>query len=431
MDKPLLALTRPHRDSAVTGPATVDDSMGQLVQLRWLAVAGQLAAILAAHFGLGVELPLAAMLAIVALLAAVNVGIMFAWRHTLIARSALSAALAADMIGLTAQLYLSGGTANPFVSLYLLQIALGAILLPIAMASALAAASVIGVAALSIWRRPLALPASGPFDAQDIMMAANWLAFAMVAGLLVIFVVRISRNLRARDAYLAQLREREAQEEGVLRVGLFASGAAHELGTPLSSLAVLVGDWQRHPQFRDDPELLEELGDAAAELQRCKDTVSRVLEAAGQSRGEAMGGVRVHDLLSPIADDWTAAHGDRLQTNWQAVGDLMVVREPSLHQAITSLLENAREAHSPSIELSAAAQHDKLAITIRDRGVGFNEELLARVGRPLSSDKGPGHGVGLFLAATVARRLGGRLDVRNRKGGGAAVSIVLPIVGGL
>lgn len=431
MDKPLLALTGWRRDTVV-GPTAVEaaeDNMSQLAQLRWLAVAGQLAAILLAHFALGVALPLAPMLAIVGVLALVNLAMKTMPRDTRIGRSALAAALLIDMAGLTAQLYLSGGTGNPFVSLYLLQVALAAILLPLATASLLALASVAGVAVLSFWRRPLVLPPREQFEPELIMLAASWLAFAMVAGLLVLFVVRISRNLRARDAFVAQLRQRETEEAGVLRVGLFASGAAHELGTPLSSLAVLVGDWQRHPAFASDPTLREELADAAAELQRCKDTVSRVLQAAGQSRGEAMGAVRVDELLGAVAAEWAAAHDDSLLTDWHAAEGVRVAGEPALPQAIVSLLENAREAESPSIELTARAEGGELAIAIGDHGKGFSDEMLPDIGRPFHSAKGPGRGIGLFLAATVARRLGGRLSACNREGGGAVVTLRLPIVG--
>lgn len=430
MDKPLLALTRLSREEVAGRSPTdaADDNMRQLVQLRWLAVSGQLVAILTAHFTLGVQLPLGPMLAIVALLALVNAVITVTPRNTRVARGALAAALAIDMAGLTGQLYLSGGTGNPFTSLYLLQVTLGAILLPLAAAAFLAAAAAGGFALLSVWRRPLILPAGGAFDRDQVMAAANWLAFVMVTVLLVLFVVRISRNLRSRDTYLAELRERDAQEEGVLRVGLFASGAAHELGTPLSSLAVLVGDWQRHPAFLKDKHLREELADAAAELQRCKDTVSRVLHSSGQTRGEAMSAVGVGELLGGIADDWTSLQKFPLLAEWSSAADAKVTGDPALRQAIRTLLDNAREAHSPTIELVAAIAGKEVTIAVRDRGDGFDEDMLAAAGRPFHSAKGQGRGIGLFLATTVARRLGGQLTAVNRDGGGAAVTLRLPIV---
>ncbi|WP_133365863.1 ATP-binding protein [Qipengyuania sediminis] len=430
MDKPLLALTRPPRAATPehAGVALADDNMRQLVQLRWLAVAGQLAAILAAHFGLGVALPLAPMLAIVGLLALVNIGIVLAPRPARIATGALFAALLTDMAGLTAQLYLSGGTANPFTYLYLLQVALAAILLPARLAALLAAVAAAGVALIGTGSLPLiVMPMHGLSQAQ-IMLAANWFAFTMVAVLLVVFVVRISRNLRARDAAVAELRERAAEEEGVLRVGLFASGAAHELGTPLSSLAVLVGDWQRHPAFQADPELSEELADAAAELQRCKDTVGRVLHAAGRGRGEAMGAVRVGALLGAIEAEWRATHDTPLVAAWEGVGDVEIASDPSLPQAILNLLENAREARSDIVELTARTQGSEIAIAVRDKGKGFPSEVLAELGRPQRSAKGTGHGIGLFLSASVARRLGGRLTACNLDSGGAEVTLHLPLV---
>lgn len=430
MEKRLLALTRPPRESFTSRSPieTAEHNMRQLVQLRWLAVVGQLAAILTAHFAVGVVLPLAPMLAIVGLLALANLVIGLAPRRMRIARATLAGALALDMAGLTAQLFFSGGTLNPFIWLYLLQIALAAILLPIGAAVALTGAAAAGFGLLSFWRHPLLLPQAGIAEPEKLMLAANWLAFAMVAGLLVLFVVRITRNLRARDAYLAELRERGAQEEGVLRVGLFASGAAHELGTPLSSLAVLVGDWQRHPAFLKDPHLKEELADAAAEVQRCKETVSRILDSAGRTRGEAMGPVEVSDLLEEIVAQWSPRHACALLADWSAASGTRVTGDPALRQAIASLLDNAREAHTSSIELAARIEGAELALAIKDRGEGFTADMLAEVGRPFRSAKGQGRGIGLFLAATVARRLGGRLTAENRPDGGAVVTIRLPIV---
>ena len=423
MDKPLLALTRVRRETLAT-----EENVAELAQLRWLAVIGQLAAILSAHFLLGVELPLVPMVTIVATLVVVNLVIAAAPRYTRVGPGVLIATLVIDMLGLTAQLYLSGGTANPFVSLYLLQIALGAILLPLSAATVLAIAATAGFALLSVWRQPLILPMTAALEADDILLLAHWFAFAMVAGLLVLFVTRISRNLRARDAYVAQVRERDAQEEGVLRVGLFASGAAHELGTPLSSLAVLVGDWQDHPAFRADAQLQEELADAAAELQRCKDTVSQVLESAGQARGEAMGTVSIGDLLGGVAEDWAANAQIPLALDLGTAAHAEITADLALRQAIWSLLENAREAHSPRIELVATIDGLDAEIAIHDHGDGFSEDILADLGRPFRSEKGDGRGIGLFLATTVARRLGGKLAAANRADGGATVALRLPVV---
>jgi two-component system sensor histidine kinase RegB len=402
--------------------------MRQLIQLRWLAVAGQLVAILLAHYGLGVTLPLGPMLGVVALLALANLLFTATLRRHWIVPGELLLALLLDMAALTTQLYLSGGATNPFISLYLLQVVLGAILLSPWMVWLLVAVSVAAYAFLADNHLPLRFPAIFWDYPADLPLIGQWVSFAMVATLLVLFITRISRNLRARDAYVAELGQRAAEEDGIVRMGLFASGAAHELGTPLSSLSVLVADWQRDPAFAGNPQLAEELADAQAELGRCKEIVSNILHSAGQARGEAMASVRVEALLDEIVEAWRSSHqAIPLDYRSERLDGATVAAEPALRQAIWSLLENAADASPGGIVLSAEVAGDRLTIAVLDGGPGFTDEQLAKVGQLYQSSKGAGHGLGLFLASNVARRLGGTLEAANRSGGGAVVRLLLPL----
>jgi two-component system sensor histidine kinase RegB len=402
--------------------------MRQLVQLRWLAVIGQLFAILLVHFGLGITLPLAPMLVMVALLALAN--ILFSWtlRRYWVVRGELLLALLLDMLVLTAQLYLSGGAANPFVALYLLQVVLAAILLSSAVVWVLVVASCLCVAFLSVYHLPLALPGELGGVAVDLRLVGEWISFAMVVILLQLFITRISRNLRARDAYVAELGQRAAEEDSIVRMGLFASGAAHELGTPLSSLSVLLADWQKEPVLVTHAQLREELGEAAAEVQRCKQILSNILHSAGQLRGEAMRRIPAQELIDDVLATWRSAHpGVALQARPEQFAGATIAADPALRQAIWSLLENAAEETANGIELTGEMRSDRLVIAVLDRGPGFRPEQLEQAGRLYQSSKGPGHGLGLFLATNVARRLGGSLEVANRPDGGAVVRLVLPL----
>lgn len=427
---PLLALTRPPSRLPGRSPQeAVIENMRLLNQLRWIAVAGQLLAILVAHYALGLRLPFAEMLSIVGLLALGNLLFTLTLRKAWIVPGELMLALLLDMAALTAQLYLSGGVENPFVSLYLLQIVLGAILLPAWRAWVLVGVSVFAFVFLTFDHRPLHLPAV--FAGRlDLRILGEEIAFVMVAVLLVAFMSRISRNLRARDAYVAELRQRAAEEDSIVRMGLFASGAAHELGTPLSSLSVLVGDWQRHPSFEADPQLREELGDARRAVERCREIVSDILDTSGLPRGEAMGSVAAADLLDGLVADWIILHVDiPLRTEFAGIEEARVPAEPALRQALWSLLENAGEASPSSVELTAEVKAEQLVVGIADRGQGFSRKQLDQLGQVGRSRKGAGHGVGLFLAANVARRLGGSLSASNRPEGGAMVQLALPLVG--
>ena len=425
IDVPLLALTRKTGSVRAGSPPghPAAENMRQLIQLRWIAVAGQLLAILISYYGLGVPLPVAPMIGIIGLLALANLAFS-AMLPRAIGWDELSLSLMLDMAALTGLLFLSGGSNNPFISLYLVQVVLGAILLPQLVAGLLAVAACAAYAFLSLQYWPLKLPD----PATELMQVGRLIAFAMVAVLLVLFIARTSRNLRARDDYLAELRQRAIEEEGIIRMGLFASGAAHELGTPLSSLSVLVADWQRHGAFVGDPDLAQELAEASAEVDRCKRIVSHILHSAGTARGEAMESVRARTLLDEVCEEWTDTHPEvPFDLATEALAMVRIPAEPALRQAVWSLLENAAEASPGSVSLAATVEDDAVIIAVLDRGPGFGANQLRAAGQLFQSTKGPGHGLGLFLAGNVARQLGGSLHVANRAGGGAAVRLILPL----
>ncbi|SOB80938.1 two-component system, sensor histidine kinase RegB [Sphingomonas guangdongensis] len=427
MDSPLLALTR--RGAATLADGTAAENMRQLVQLRWIAVVGQTLAILFVHYGLAVRLPLAQMLGIAGTLGVANLLTTYALSRHEVRSAEVMVALLIDMAVLTLLLYFSGGASNPFISLYLLQVVLGAILLPPAAAALLLGASALAYALLSIRFVPLVLPPT--LDPEPLFALGRWIGFVMVATLLVMFSTRISSNLRARDAYLADLRQRAVEEEGIVRMGLFASGAAHELGTPLGTLSVILADWRRVPAIASDPDLSAERAEMEGEVARCKAIVSDILQSAGQPRGEAMERAAPEPFLRAVADAWAPTH-PQVPLDYRATGleGAVLAVEPALRQAIWNLLDNAAAASPAGIALTAGIEDGHVAIAVQDWGDGFAAADLAHVGERMRSSKGPGHGVGLFLAASVARRLGGRLEARNRTGGGAEVRLLLPLAGG-
>jgi two-component system sensor histidine kinase RegB len=433
MDKPLLALTRGAAPppSGPSPESTAVENMRQLIQLRWIAVMGQTLTILFAHRAIGVTLPLTAMLGVAAFLAVANLLATMALARRRVHNGEVMLALLVDMAALTVQLYFSGGATNPFISLYLLQVVLGAILLPPALASLLAAAASFCYALLSVRYRPLELPRGLLGDSADVFAIGYGIAFVMVACLLVFFITRISRNLRARDTYLADMQRQAAEEEGIVRMGLFASGAAHELGTPLGTLAVILADWRRMPGVVQNPELLAEVVEMQTELERCKGIVSDILHSAGQPRGDAMESAAVEPFLDVVVDSWRATHASvPIAYCCAGLAGARTAVNPALRQAIWSILDNAAEASPQGISLEAAVSDDMLTIAIRDAGPGFPAKALDDVGKLYQSTKGAGHGLGLFLAANVARRLGGRLEARNLDDGGAEVRLLLPLATG-
>lgn len=430
METPLLALTRGTADAPLgPSPDTMADNMRQLVQLRWLAVAGQLVTILIVRFGFGVELPLPMMLGVVAFLALANLATLISLPRRHVTNFEMTAALIVDMLALAVQLYLSGGATNPFSLLFLVQVVLGAILLDRWSAWLLVVAATVSNVFLAMHYRPLLFPRDVGRDTADLYMLGGWLAFGLAALLLTLFIARISSNLRARDTYLAELRRRAVEEEGIVRMGLFASSAAHELGSPLATLSVILGDWRRVPAIAKDPELSDELREMQAQVGRCKGIVGDILRSAGEPRGEAMARQYAVTFLERVSADWRAAYPETsLILDYASAGASTLTAEPALRQAVWNLLENAASVSPQAIELAAELRGDLLTIAVRDQGPGFDVDQLAGVGEPLVSRKGAGHGLGLFLASNVARQLGGCLTAANSPSGGAEVRIELPTI---
>lgn len=405
-------------------------NMALLVQLRWLAIAGQVATILLVHFVMGVGLPIASMLLVPGIAVAMNLASLTVLRRrTDISHAELFLALLFDVLALTALLYLSGGATNPFISLYLVQVALGAVLLHRWSAWGIVAVSSICAATLAFVYHPLNLTGLLQGHLFDLHIAGTWICLTMIAVLLVLFVTQIARNLQDRESYLARLRQQAAEEEHIVRMGLLASGAAHELGTPLAQLAVVLGDWRHMPQIAQDPALLEEVGEMQAAVRRCKTILSGILLSAGEARGEAPQVTSVRAFVDTIAKDWRAANpGMPLRCDYGPHDYPRIIADPVIRQAITNLLDNAREAGGTYINMLVGRDSQCLNIAVRDNGSGFTPEMLADFGKPYRSSKGrQGGGLGLFLVVNVVRKLGGNVSVSNGADGGAMVVLRLPL----
>ncbi|MEH6413453.1 ATP-binding protein [Pseudomonas sp. CGJS7] len=405
-------------------------NMHQLIQLRWIAVIGQVATIAFVHFGFGIKLPLMPMAIVLACLAAFNLVSMLRWRHREeVTNGALFLALLVDILTLTAQLYLSGGAANPFVFLYLLQVALAAVLLRTWASCAVVVVTSLCFIALTTFAGPVVIPADPTRGLADPYVQGLLLCFVLNAILLVVFITRIGRNLRARDARLADLRQRAAEEEHIVRMGLLASGAAHELGTPLATLSVILGDWRRMPPFTQQPELLQELDEMQTQLTRCKSIVTGILLSAGETRGEAPAQTSVVRFLDDLVEEWRGTRPVRGFDYDNGFGeDVAIISDSGLKQMICNVLDNALEASPGWVGLESWRDEDKLVLRVSDAGPGFAPAMLSHFGKPYQSSKGrPGGGLGLFLSLNVVRQLGGSIVPRNREPSGAVVTMSLPL----
>jgi two-component system sensor histidine kinase RegB len=405
-------------------------NMTLLIQLRWLAVGGQLLTIFAVSMAMDIRPPLPPLLGAVAILVAINIAsLLLLQRGRAVTNIELTAALLFDVAALAWQLHHSGGLANPFASLFLLQVVIGAILLTPRSSWMIVAATLVAIAALRINPTPLVLPAPYANDPMGLYLQGSLVCFVLIAVLLVAFVTRISRNLRDRDAALASSRQRAAEEDHIVRMGLLASGAAHELGTPLSILSVLIGDWKAAPRLAKDREVQEDLADMDVAVQRCKAIVSGILMSAGEARGEAPQLTTMRTSFNEIVAHTRAVRRPgTVEFNDRFGTDVAIVSDPALRQVIGNVLDNAAEVSPDWTSVTTSRDGDMVVIEIADSGPGFSAEMLEGFGQPYRSTKGrPGGGLGLFLLVNVLRKLGGGASVSNRDAGGALVRIFLPI----
>ena len=435
MQSPLDFFAKAGKSSPSAAAANVEFAAGhknmlQLIELRWIAVIGQITTIAAAILIFRIELPLVHMLQVLACLIAFNIASHLRWHeHRPVSNGEMFMALLVDVASLTVLLYLSGGTTNPFAFLYLLQVIISAVLLEVAWTWSIVLITILCMAGLAMYAEPLALPFDHARGIASIYVQGLLVCFALNAALLVMFISRISDNLREKAAQLAGLRQRAAEEEHIVRMGLLASGAAHELGTPLATVSVNLGDRKRMPEFRKNPELLEEITEMQTQLKRCKSIVSGILLSAGEARGESAVRTTMRGFLDGLVAQWRESRPVRaFAYNNHIREDLPVASDSALKQTIDNLLDNALEASPDWVGMDARIEDRNLTLSVVDRGPGFAPGMLAQLGKPYQSTKGkPGGGLGLFLAVNVVRKLGGTVTARNRPQGGAEVVLCLPL----
>ncbi len=404
-------------------------NMQQLIQLRWIAVLGQVTTITVAIVGFHIPLPLPHMLEALACLIAFNIASQLRWHENRsVSNTELFLALLVDVGTLTWQLYLSGGITNPFVFLYLLQVILSSVLLEARSTWIIVAVTTTCLAGLSLFPDHLVLPQTDDNSISRLYVAGLLICFLLNAGLLVTYITRINSNRRSGDDKLAEMRRHAVEEEHIVRMGLLASGAAHELGTPLATMSVILGDWKRMKPFAGK-EIQQEIVEMQAQLERCKSILSGILLSAGEARGISSAKTTINTFLNDLVYDWcgsrnivTFAYENKIE------GDIPVVFDSALKQMICNVLDNALEASPQWVGMEVRRDGDTLVLMVADKGPGFVASMLPQIGKPYQSTKGrPGSGLGLFFVVNVARKLGGAVAVKNRENGGAEVQLRLPL----
>lgn len=399
----------------------------RLVLMRWFYVVAMTAVVLWMHFVLDLAMPLLPSAAIIAaLLLAGGVARRRLRGREQISQSEVLAHLLVDTAGLTALLFLSGGYTNPFTSLYLLPLAVAASVLSSAYVWAMAGVTVACYTLILFAYVPAGRDGGHIGPAFDLHLIGMWASFVIVAVVVAGFVGRLADAVRRRDRALAEARETALRNERVVALGALAAGTAHELGTPLSTMAVLVQDLRE--RYASEPELAEDLGVIIGELRRCRQSLDRSLTTAGQPR--ALNGRRVsaQELARTVAEGWRHLRQDvSLKLRVRGAGPQPhLVMDETLVQALIGLLVNAAESGSSRVCLHVGWSTRAISLTVGDRGSGVPAHLQGRLAEPFVTGKPAGRGLGLFLAENVIRRFDGELTLKARLGGGTLARVFLP-----
>ena len=402
-----------------------------LVRLRWGFFLAQAVTVVAARYVLAVDVPVAALAGVVATSGASNLALgLWSRRRRDPQQSALGGVFVLDTLLLTALLYFSGGPANPFSVFYLVHVTIAAVALGMRWAALVVVLSVLSYATLFFEHVnvPAMEHAHHSGTAFSVHLQGMWFALTIAASLIAYFVTRVSGALRAREVELLRTQRLAARNEKLASLSTLAAGAAHELGTPLGTIAIAAKELERSIHSAPD----EAVADARLirdELERCRAIVSRMSASAGQSIGELPAPTTTGAVLAALRERMgdTALAGVDVQLEDVAF-DAPI---QGLVQVLSNLVQNALHATPDGgtpVVLMSDVVGGKLRFTVIDRGHGVARADLDRVGEPFFTTKPPGQGMGLglFLARAFADRYGGQLVFSSEEGRGSRVTLELP-----
>lgn len=403
--------------------------LGTLITIRWLGVAGQFFALALVSLGLGFDVRAEITVPLVASSALLN--LWFAVRADTNARLAdgtATAHLAFDLIHLAALLFVTGGLANPFSVLLLAPTTVSATILGRRHTYGLIGLTVCLITALTL--TGFRLPWDGtPPTVEPLFMLAVWISLCFTMIFLAVYMARIGRESRLRSRALVATQLALEQEQKLAALGALAAAAAHELGTPMGTIMLVVRElldtWQGDKETKADLELVLE------EVTRCRSILSEL-------RDYKKAGTDNHFETSPVSAvlrEAAAPHerrGIAVKFNVSSDADFEVLRAPELIHSIRSIVENAVGFARSQVTVSGDLDGDKLKVTIDDDGPGFDPQILKRIGEPYLTTRRPkagrdgGLGLGLFIAKSLLTRLEAKVDFGTAPMGGARTEIWLP-----
>jgi two-component system sensor histidine kinase RegB len=407
-----------------------------LVRLRWLAIAGQAAAVAGVRFGLGFQLPFALCFAVIASSVWVNLilRIHYPASHRL-SDNAASALLAFDILQLAALLYLTGGLENPFSMLFLAPVLISATALTPERTLGLGLLAVGCATFLVLSHRPLPWFPGQSFSLPFLYVSGIWTAILLGTAFTGTYAWRVAEEARQLAQALAATELVLAREQHLSQLDGLAAAAAHELGTPLATIA-LVAKELNHSMPQDGP-VAEDLKLLREQVERCRTILTKLTSMEQDSTG-FLETISLSHLVEEVVAPQRSLGFD-IEVSVAGEGhEPMGRRNPGVVYGLSNILDNAVDFAEERVTLEARWSRDEVRLEIRDDGPGYAPEVLLRVGEPYVTTRGAGRrdddqeggglGLGLFIAKTLIERSGAQIAFGNAEppASGAVVRIVWP-----
>lgn len=415
-----------------------------LVRLRWLAIVGQTAAVLGVHFVLGFPLPLALCLIVISLSAWLNIFLSIRWRKSIrLQESHAGLLLVYDILQLAVLLFLTGGLENPFSFLFLVPVTISASSLPLRWTLWLGFIAFACATFLAIRHYPLPWVPGEPFDLPKPYIWGMWAALVCGVVFAAIYARRIADEARQMSAALSATEMVLAREQRLSALDGLAAAAAHELGTPLATIALVAKELKRELPVAGAH--MEDIDLLISQTARCREILAKLSNREAQTdemyqRTSIL--VMIEDLVAPLrGSDVVIAVTSSAAQDARALDDQPVFRRnPAITYGLGNLLENAVDFAESRVEVDARWTPSQVSITVQDDGPGFHDLIFDRLGDPFVTTR-PGYGeetgeagrhegmgLGFFIAKTLLERSGATVSLANRPDPehGAVVQVVWP-----
>lgn len=408
--------------------STPNRNLVRLTIVRGITWTGFLLAIVVGVELLGFNLPVTAVVSVVIAMGILNIATWWRLgRPRAVEHIEYLLHLLADITGLTLLFYFSGGSTNPFITYYLVPVTIAAATLPWRHAWACAGSAMAGYSFLMFYYHPI--PQLGHIN-SDVMLNLHvlgmWLNFGLSAGLVTFFIYKMAYALRSRDKALSRTREAALRNEQVLAVATQAAGTAHELGTPLSTMAILLKEMQE--EAPEDGTLHQDIRLLRQQVDICKSRLQHLVTSSDRQRMAEPEILDAQEWLTGVVQRWLVLRPDvshqfditdKRGRPWLAV-------DTTLDQALMNLLNNAADANPERIAVRLDWQEESVVIDIRDHGPGIAMSIADQLGDTFISTKSKGMGIGLFLTHATINRFGGGVSLYNHPEGGTLTEVTLP-----